>query len=58
MAGSTPQPFIDAFFRFYSDGEFDDARVVGGVEELTGRPPRPLATWAREHAAACAISGA
>jgi uncharacterized protein YbjT (DUF2867 family) len=58
MAGSMPQPFIDAFFRFYSDGEFDDARVVGGVEELTGRPPRPLATWAREHAAAFAISGA
>jgi uncharacterized protein YbjT (DUF2867 family) len=58
MAGSMPQPFIDAFSRFYSDGEFDDARVVGGVEELTGRPPRPLATWAREHAAAFAISGA
>jgi uncharacterized protein YbjT (DUF2867 family) len=52
MAGNTPQPFIDAFFRFYSDGEFDDARVVGTVQELTGRPPRRFEEWARDHAAA------
>lgn len=49
MAGTTPPPFIDAFFRFYSEGEFDDARVVGTVQELTGRAPRRFADWARDH---------
>ncbi len=56
MAGNTPEPFIDAFFRFYSDGEFDDARVVGTVEELTGRAPRRFNEWARDHAGAFARS--
>ena len=32
MAGTTPAPLIDAFFRFYSEGEFDDSRVVGTVQ--------------------------
>jgi hypothetical protein len=54
MAGTTPQPYIDAFFRFYSEGEFDDSRVVGTVEELTGRPPRRFDQWARDHVAAFA----
>jgi uncharacterized protein YbjT (DUF2867 family) len=54
MAGTTPQPYIDAFFRFYSEGEFDDSRVVGTVEELTGRAPRGFAEWARDHVAAFA----
>ena len=26
LIADTPEPFIDAFFRFYSDGEFDDSR--------------------------------
>ncbi|MGZ4169211.1 MAG: NAD(P)H-binding protein [Solirubrobacteraceae bacterium] len=54
MAGNTPQPYIDAFFRFYSAGEFDDSRVVGTVQELTGRAPRRFAQWARDHADAFA----
>jgi uncharacterized protein YbjT (DUF2867 family) len=54
MAGNTPQPYIDAFFRFYSAGEFDDSRAVGTVQELTGRPPRRFAQWARDHAGAFA----
>lgn len=54
MAGNAPQPYIDAFFRFYSDGEFDDSRVVGTVQELTGRAPRHFAQWARDHAGAFA----
>jgi uncharacterized protein YbjT (DUF2867 family) len=52
MAQNTPEPYIDAFFRFYSDGEFDDSRVVATVQELTGRAPRRFREWAREHAGA------
>ncbi|HEY1565651.1 MAG TPA: hydroxylase, partial [Solirubrobacteraceae bacterium] len=54
MADTTPQPFIDAFFRFYSDGEFDDSRVVSTVRQLTGREPRSFERWASDHAGAFA----
>jgi uncharacterized protein YbjT (DUF2867 family) len=50
MAADTPAPYIDAFFRFYSDGEFDDSRVVDTVQRITGRPPHSFAQWASEHA--------
>ena len=52
MATDTPAPFIEAFFRFYSDGEFDDSKVLDTVERITGRPPRTFADWARAHAQA------
>lgn len=51
MAADTPEPYIEAFFRFYSGGEFDDSPVLGTVRRLTGRPPRTFAEWARAHAA-------
>jgi len=51
MAADTPAPFIDAFFRFFSDGEYDDAPVLDTVRALTGREPRTFAAWARAHAA-------
>jgi uncharacterized protein YbjT (DUF2867 family) len=50
MAATTPAPYIDAFFRFYSDGEFDDSRVVDTVERISGRSPRRFEEWARAHA--------
>lgn len=56
MASTTPQPYIEAFFRFYTEGEFDDSQVVAGVQELTGRVPRRFEEWARGHAAAFARS--
>jgi uncharacterized protein YbjT (DUF2867 family) len=52
MATDTPAPFIDAFFRFYSDGEFDDSSVLDTVERITRRPPRTFTDWARAHAPA------
>ena len=52
MATDTPAPFIEAFFRFYTDGEFDDSNVLGTVERITRRPPRTFADWARSHAQA------
>ena len=54
MAASTPAPYVDAFFRFYSDGEFDDAPTVSTVHEITGHPPRRFDEWARAHADAFA----
>ena len=39
---STPASFIDAFFRFFSAGEFDDSAVTTTVHEITGRPPPHL----------------
>ena len=50
MAADTPAPFIDAFFRFYSDGEFDDSPVLDTVQQITGHPPRRFEQWARAHA--------
>lgn len=54
MAADTPAPYVDAFFRFFSDGEFDDSPVLDAVRRLTGRPPRRLEQWARAHASAFA----
>jgi uncharacterized protein YbjT (DUF2867 family) len=50
MEADTPAPFIDAFFRFFTDGEYDDSVVVGSVDAITGRRPRTFEQWAREHA--------
>jgi uncharacterized protein YbjT (DUF2867 family) len=52
MATDTPTPFIEAFFRFYSDGEFDDSIVLDTVERITRRPPRTFTDWAQAHAQA------
>jgi uncharacterized protein YbjT (DUF2867 family) len=52
MAANTPAPFIDAFFRFYSAGEFDDSPVLDTVQQITGHPPRRFEQWARAHAQA------
>jgi uncharacterized protein YbjT (DUF2867 family) len=51
MAADTPEPYIEAFLRFYSAGEFDDSPVLDTVERITSRPPRTFAKWARAHAA-------
>jgi uncharacterized protein YbjT (DUF2867 family) len=50
MAADTPAPFIDAFFRFYSEGEFDDSPVLDTVEQITGHSPGRFEQWARAHA--------
>jgi uncharacterized protein YbjT (DUF2867 family) len=50
MEADTPVPFIDAFFRFFTDGEYDDSVVVDSVNGITGHRPRTFERWAREHA--------
>ena len=52
MAADASAPFIDAFFRFYSDGEFDDSPVLDTVQQITGHPSRRFEQWARAHAQA------
>jgi uncharacterized protein YbjT (DUF2867 family) len=54
MREDTPPDFIDAFFRFFSDGEFDDSGVVDSVHRITGHHPRPFEQWVRAHAEAFA----
>jgi uncharacterized protein YbjT (DUF2867 family) len=54
MAGDTPAPFVDAFFRFFTDGEYDDAPVVDTVRAITGREPHTFADWAEAHSASFA----
>jgi uncharacterized protein YbjT (DUF2867 family) len=50
MQADTPPAVVDALFRFFTDGEFDDSAVVDTVERLTGRPTRTFAHWAHAHA--------
>jgi len=49
-----PEPYVDAFFAFFADGEVDESPVLPTVEEVTGRPPRTFEQWARAHAGAFA----
>jgi uncharacterized protein YbjT (DUF2867 family) len=50
MAADTPPDFVDAFFRFFSDGEFDDSPVVDTVLRITGARPGTFGQWVEEHA--------
>jgi uncharacterized protein YbjT (DUF2867 family) len=52
MLQAIPSQFVDAFFRFFANGEFDDTPVVPTVQQLTGRPPRTFRDWAATHAGA------
>ena len=49
MAADTPAELIDAFFRFFSAGEFDDSAIATTVHDVTGRPPRTFERWAHAH---------
>lgn len=50
MTGTVPAEYIDAFFRFYVDGELDESQVEDTVERITGHKPRTFAHWATQHA--------
>lgn len=49
MAGTAPPEIIDALFRFFSEGEFDDAGVVDTVAVITGHPARSFSMWAESN---------
>jgi uncharacterized protein YbjT (DUF2867 family) len=50
MEESMPTPMVDAFFRYFADGTYDDSRVLPTVREVTGAEPRTFEQWARTHA--------
>lgn len=50
MLQNVPARYVEAFFRFFADGEFDDTPVVSTVADLTGRRPRTFENWAAIHA--------
>lgn len=49
MNAAMPAEYVDAFFRFFVDGDLDESAVLPTVREVTGRAPRSFETWARAH---------
>jgi uncharacterized protein YbjT (DUF2867 family) len=50
MCEIMPEPFVDAIFRFFADGDYDDSHVDPTLPRLLGRPAGTLAAWASRHA--------
>jgi uncharacterized protein YbjT (DUF2867 family) len=50
MSKGMPAEYVDAFFRFYSEGTLDESHVQPDVTDVTGRPPRSFRQWAQAHA--------
>jgi hypothetical protein len=44
------EPFVDAIFRFFANGEYDDSNVDPTLPRLLDRPAGTLAAWAARHA--------
>jgi uncharacterized protein YbjT (DUF2867 family) len=49
MNAAMPAEYVDAFFRFFVDGDLDESAVLPTVRELTGRAPRSFEAWASAH---------
>jgi hypothetical protein len=41
-----PAQYVDAFFKFYVDGDLDESPVLPTVREVLGREPRTFRQWA------------
>ena len=52
LRGIMPGEYVDALFRFFVGGTYDDSRVLPTVQELTGTRPRTFKQWATSHAEA------
>jgi uncharacterized protein YbjT (DUF2867 family) len=50
MSATMPPDYVEAFFRFYADGDLDESTVLTTVRDLTGRGPRRFEQWAIAHA--------
>jgi uncharacterized protein YbjT (DUF2867 family) len=46
MSRAMPSETVDAFFRFFVGGEFDDSPVLPTVAAIAGRQPRTFRDWA------------
>jgi uncharacterized protein YbjT (DUF2867 family) len=49
LSATMPAEYVEAFLRFFADGELDESQVLPTVEEITGRTPRTFEQWARAH---------
>jgi uncharacterized protein YbjT (DUF2867 family) len=49
MNAAMPAEYVDAFFRFFVDGDLDESAVLPTVREVTGRAPRSFEAWASAH---------
>jgi uncharacterized protein YbjT (DUF2867 family) len=49
MREAMPAEYVDAFFRFFVDGDVDESAVLPTVQDVTGRPPSSFEAWARAH---------
>jgi uncharacterized protein YbjT (DUF2867 family) len=52
MSTRMPAEYVQAFFRFFVDGDLDESQVLPTIEQITGRRPGTFAHWARAHAEA------
>jgi uncharacterized protein YbjT (DUF2867 family) len=50
MSSAMPADYVDAFFRYFSEGTYDDSKVLPTVKDLLGREPRTFEQWATAHA--------
>jgi len=50
MRAIMPEPFVEAIFRFFADGDYDDSRIDPTLSRLLSRPAGTLAAWAARHA--------
>jgi uncharacterized protein YbjT (DUF2867 family) len=49
MSRSMPPEYVEAFMRFFAEGDVDESAVLPTVAELTGRQPRSFERWASAH---------
>jgi uncharacterized protein YbjT (DUF2867 family) len=49
MSEAMPAEYVEAFFRFFADGDLDESEVLPTVGEVTGRPPRTFEEWVGAH---------
>jgi uncharacterized protein YbjT (DUF2867 family) len=52
MSTRMPAEYVQAFFRFFVDGDLDESQVLPTIEQITGSRPGTFAHWARAHAEA------
>jgi uncharacterized protein YbjT (DUF2867 family) len=50
MRDVMPEPFVEAIFRFFADGDYDDSRIDPTLPHVLGRAAGTLTAWAARHA--------
>lgn len=49
LTATMPAPYVEAFVKFYIDGDLDESPVLPTVREVLGREPHDFAHWAAAH---------